>query len=81
MSTARKPPRESVCSEQESNELMAHLQPSLWLPATGLRFFTVYGLGSRYGPDAFCSGDPGRELIKVFNHGKMRGFHLYRRYC
>lgn len=59
---------------KKSNELMAHTYSHLFqLPATGLRFFTVYGPWGR--PDmayslftkAILAGEP----IKVFNEGKL----------
>ena len=59
---------------KKSNELMAHSYSHLFnLPATGLRFFTVYGPWGR--PDmalflftkSILEGKP----IKIFNHGKM----------
>ena len=61
-------------ASKKANELMAHTYSHLYrLPATGLRFFTVYGPWGR--PDmalflftqAILAGKP----IKVFNHGKM----------
>jgi UDP-glucuronate 4-epimerase len=60
---------------KKANELMAHSYAHLFkLPATGLRFFTVYGPWGR--PDmamwifteAILAGKP----IKLFNYGKMR---------
>jgi UDP-glucuronate 4-epimerase len=63
-----------------ANELMAHSYSHLFrLPATGLRFFTVYGPWGR--PDqaamtftrAILAGDP----IAVFNHGRMRRDFTY----
>ncbi len=60
---------------KKANELMAHTYASLYgLPATGLRFFTVYGPWGR--PDmalflftrAILAGEP----IDVFNYGKMQ---------
>jgi UDP-glucuronate 4-epimerase len=65
---------------KKSNELMAHSYSHLYrLPATGLRFFTVYGPWGR--PDmspmiftrAILSGTP----IEVFNHGRMRRDFTY----
>jgi len=65
---------------KRANELMAYSYSHLFgLPATGLRFFTVYGPWGR--PDmspmlftkAILSGEP----IKVFNHGKMRRDFTY----
>jgi UDP-glucuronate 4-epimerase len=62
-------------ASKKANELMAHTYSHLFrVPATGLRFFTVYGPWGR--PDmamfifakAILSGTP----IKLFNHGKMR---------
>ncbi len=61
-------------ASKKSNELMAHAYSHLYgLPATGLRFFTVYGPWGR--PDmalflfteAILRGEP----IKVFNYGNM----------
>jgi UDP-glucuronate 4-epimerase len=65
---------------KKSNELMAHTYSHLFgLPATGLRFFTVYGPWGR--PDmsyflftkAILEGTP----IKVFNHGDMQRDFTY----
>ena len=62
-------------ASKKANELMAHAYSHLYrLPATGLRFFTVYGPWGR--PDmamfifakAILTGQP----IKLFNNGKMR---------
>jgi UDP-glucuronate 4-epimerase len=62
-------------ASKKANELMAHSYSHLYrLPATGLRFFTVYGPWGR--PDmamfifakAILAGQP----IKLFNHGRMR---------
>lgn len=61
-------------ASKKANELMAHTYSHLYgLPATGLRFFTVYGPWGR--PDmalflftkAILAGEP----IEVFNNGKM----------
>jgi UDP-glucuronate 4-epimerase len=65
---------------KKANELMAHSYSHLYrLPATGLRFFTVYGPWGR--PDmamfifakAILAGQP----VKLFNHGKMRRDFTY----
>ncbi len=65
---------------KKANELMAHAYSHLYrLPATGLRFFTVYGPWGR--PDmamyifakAIVEGQP----IKLFNHGNMRRDFTY----
>ena len=60
---------------KKANELMAHAYSHLFaLPATGLRFFTVYGPWGRPDmamwlfTDAILHGRP----IKLFNNGQMR---------
>jgi UDP-glucuronate 4-epimerase len=65
---------------KKANELMAHAYSHLYgLPATGLRFFTVYGPWGR--PDmamfifakAIIEGQP----IRLFNYGRMRRDFTY----
>jgi len=67
-------------ASKKANELMAHAYSHLYrIPATGLRFFTVYGPWGR--PDmamfifakAILAGEP----IGLFNHGKMRRDFTY----
>ncbi len=67
-------------ASKKANELMAHAYSHLYrIPATGLRFFTVYGPWGR--PDmamfifakATLEGTP----IKLFNHGNMRRDFTY----
>ena len=67
-------------STKKSNELMAHTYSHLYdIPATGLRFFTVYGPMGRpdmayFGfTDKFFKGEP----IKIFNNGDFDN-DLYR---
>ena len=65
---------------KKSNELIAHAYSHLYgLPATGLRFFTVYGPWGR--PDMAYWGFTERilrgEPIDVFNHGRMRRDFTY----
>jgi UDP-glucuronate 4-epimerase len=65
---------------KKSNELMAHAYSHLYgLPATGLRFFTVYGPWGR--PDMayflFTKRILAGEPIQVFNHGRMRRDFTY----
>jgi len=65
---------------KRSNELMAYTYAHLFgLPATGLRFFTVYGPWGR--PDmayySFTEAIERRETIQVFNHGRMRRDFTY----
>lgn len=73
-------PLSLYAATKKSNELMAHAYSHLYrLPATGLRFFTVYGPWGR--PDmamfifakAILAGEP----ITLFNHGKMRRDFTY----
>jgi len=59
---------------KKANELMAHTYSHLYgLPATGLRFFTVYGPWGRpdMAPMLFAKAILSGEPIKVFNHGRM----------
>ena len=65
---------------KKANEMMAHSYAHLYgIPATGLRFFTVYGPWGR--PDmalflftkAILAGEP----IRVFNHGKHKRSFTY----
>ncbi len=59
---------------KKSNELMAHTYSHLYgLPATGLRFFTVYGPWGRpdMAPMIFSKAILEGESIEVFNFGKM----------
>jgi UDP-glucuronate 4-epimerase len=67
-------------ASKKANELMAHAYSHLYrIPATGMRFFTVYGPWGR--PDmamlifakAILEGTP----IKLFNHGNMRRDFTY----
>ncbi|AWO93169.1 MULTISPECIES: NAD-dependent epimerase [Bradyrhizobium] len=67
-------------ASKKANELMAHAYSHLYrIPATGLRFFTVYGPWGR--PDMamfiFAKAILGGEVIKLFNHGKMRRDFTY----
>jgi UDP-glucuronate 4-epimerase len=60
---------------KKSNELMAHSYSHLFgIPATGLRFFTVYGPWGRpdMAPMLFAEAMLKNEPIAVFNHGKMQ---------
>jgi UDP-glucuronate 4-epimerase len=65
---------------KRANELMAHSYAHLFrLPATGLRFFTVYGPWGRpdMSPMLFTKAILAGERIRVFNHGKMRRDYTY----
>lgn len=65
---------------KKSNELIAHSYSHLHgLPATGLRFFTVYGpwgrpdMGYFKFTDAITRGEP----IQIYNHGEMQRDFTY----
>ncbi|MGA1476347.1 MAG: NAD-dependent epimerase [Prochlorothrix sp.] len=65
---------------KRANELMAYTYSHLYgIPATGLRFFTVYGPWGR--PDmayfSFTRAIVAGEPIKVFNQGKMQRDFTY----
>lgn len=67
-------------ASKKANELMAHAYAHLYgVPATGLRFFTVYGPWGR--PDMalflFTRAILAGERIKVFNHGRHRRSFTY----
>ncbi|MEQ1618926.1 MAG: NAD-dependent epimerase [Terricaulis sp.] len=73
-------PLSVYAASKKANELLAHSYSHLYrLPATGLRFFTVYGPWGR--PDmamflfarAILAGEP----IDVFNHGQMERDFTY----
>lgn len=59
---------------KKSNELMAHAYSHIYgIPATGLRFFTVYGPYGRPDMAYFSFSDKimSGQTIKVFNHGDL----------
>ena len=65
---------------KKSNELMAHAYSYLYgIPATGLRFFTVYGPWGR--PDmayfSFTKNIFENKPINVYNHGHMKRDFTY----
>ena len=65
---------------KKANELMAHTYSHLYgLPATGLRFFTVYGPWGRpdMAPMLFARAILASEPIKVFNQGRMQRDFTY----
>lgn len=67
-------------ASKKANELMAHTYSHLFgIPATGLRFFTVYGPWGR--PDMaafiFAKAITENRPITVFNHGKMQRDFTY----
>ena len=61
-------------ASKKSNELMAHSYSKLYgIPATGLRYFTVYGPWGRpdMAPMLFAKAISQGQPIRVFNHGDM----------
>lgn len=65
---------------KKSNELLAHAYSKLYnIPATGLRFFTVYGPAGR--PDMFYYSATQKlvadEKIRIFNYGNMKRDFTY----
>lgn len=65
---------------KKANEAMAHAYSHLYrIPATGLRFFTVYGPWGR--PDMamyiFAKAISEGQLIKLFNYGRIRRDFTY----
>ena len=67
-------------ASKKSNELMAHAYSKLYsIPATGLRFFTVYGPMGR--PDMAYFGFTNKlikgETIKIFNMGNCKRDFTY----
>jgi UDP-glucuronate 4-epimerase len=65
---------------KKAGELMTHTYSHLYgLPATGLRFFTVYGPWGRpdMAPMLFARAILAGEPIRVFNHGRMRRDFTY----
>ena len=65
---------------KKSNELLAHSDSKLYnIPATGLRFFTVYGPAGR--PDMFYYSATQKlvagKKIQIFNYGDMRRDFTY----
>jgi UDP-glucuronate 4-epimerase len=67
-------------ASKKANELMAHAYSHLYrIPATGLRFFTVYG--PWYRPDMamfiFAEAILGGKPIKLFNNGNMQRDFTY----
>lgn len=65
---------------KKSNELLAHAYAKLYsIPATGLRFFTVYGPAGR--PDMAYFGFTNKllkgETIRIFNYGNCKRDFTY----
>jgi UDP-glucuronate 4-epimerase len=73
-------PASLYAASKKSNELMAHAYSHLFgIPATGLRFFTVYGPWGR--PDMalfiFTKAILSDEAIRVHNEGRMERDFTY----
>src|ERR1700694_5540598 len=73
-------PLSVYAATKKSNELMAHVYSHLYkLPATGLRYFTVYGPWGRpdMSPALFAQAIMAGRPIQVFNRGEMRRDFTY----
>jgi UDP-glucuronate 4-epimerase len=73
-------PLSLYAATKKSNELMAHVYSHLHaLPATGLRYFTVYGPWGRpdMSPILFARAIMEGRPIQVFNHGDMQRDFTY----
>jgi UDP-glucuronate 4-epimerase len=73
-------PLSLYAATKKANELMAYTYSHLYrLPATGLRFFTVYGPWGRpdQAPMLFTKAILAGEPIVVFNHGHMQRDFTY----
>lgn len=73
-------PKSLYAATKKANELMAHAYSSLYaIPATGLRFFTVYGPWGRPDMATFLFLDAMRQgrALDVFNHGDMQRDFTY----
>jgi UDP-glucuronate 4-epimerase len=81
--TERQPVNHPVslyAATKKAGELMAHTYSHLYgLPATALRFFTVYGPWGRpdMAPMLFAKAILAGEPIRVFNQGRMRRDFTY----
>jgi len=73
-------PLSLYAATKKSNELMAHVYSHLFgVPATGLRFFTVYGPWGRpdMSPVLFARAIMDGAPVKLFNHGDMQRDFTY----
>jgi UDP-glucuronate 4-epimerase len=79
-SSASDTPSSLYGATKRANELMAHCYTHLYkFPATGLRFFTVYGPWGRpdMAPVKFARAIALGERIDVYNYGRMRRDFTY----
>jgi UDP-glucuronate 4-epimerase len=73
-------PQSLYAATKKADELMSYCYAHLYrIPATGLRFFTVYGPWGRpdMAPWLFTEAILAGKPIKLFNHGKMRRDFTY----
>lgn len=73
-------PLSLYAATKKANELMAHCYSHLFgLPATGLRFFTVYGPWGRpdMSPMQFARNILDGKPLKLFNHGQHKRDFTY----
>ena len=79
-SAATDHPVSLYAATKKANELMAYTYAKLFkIPATGIRFFTVYGPWGRpdMAPWLFMSAISKSETIQVFNNGNMQRDFTY----
>lgn len=73
-------PLSLYAASKKANEVMAHSYSHLFgIPATGLRFFTVYGPWGRpdMSPMLFANAISGGQPLKLFNHGEHQRDFTY----
>lgn len=73
-------PLSLYAASKKANELMAHSYSHLFgIPATGLRFFTVYGPWGRpdMSPMLFANAISSGQPLKLFNHGEHQRDFTY----
>ncbi len=73
-------PASLYAATKKADEVMAYAYSSLYqIPATGVRFFTVYGPWGRpdMAPFLFMNAISNNQSIRVFNHGKLKRDFTY----
>ncbi len=73
-------PASLYAATKKADEMMAYAYSSLYqIPATGVRFFTVYGPWGRpdMAPFLFMKAISSGQTIRVFNHGQLKRDFTY----
>ncbi|MCD8079217.1 MAG: NAD-dependent epimerase/dehydratase family protein [Bacteroides sp.] len=73
-------PASLYAATKKADEMMAYAYSNLYqIPATGVRFFTVYGPWGRpdMAPFLFMKAIRDNQPIRVFNHGKLKRDFTY----